>query len=104
VLTIPSLFVAEYAFVVPVCVTIDDAALGRLALAAPAPVPATASGINGTGTAASVSYDLSVADHNRKMSVWLCAPLDAELRFRGRTLARARVVVGGGGGGGGGVF
>jgi hypothetical protein len=98
VLAIAGLLVAAYAVVVPVRVTVDAAALGRLALATPAPATATGS-TNGTGTGtgavASVSYDLTVAVaiHNRNwaMHVWRCGPLDAELRFRGRTLARARL-------------
>nr|TKW34193.1 hypothetical protein SEVIR_2G288700v2 [Setaria viridis] len=93
VLAVAALLVAAYAVVVPVRVTIDDAAHGRLALAAPA------SGTNGTGSAAAVSYDLSVAvvlhNHNWAMSVWRRGPLDAELRFRGRTIARARLAAAG---------
>jgi len=100
-LALVALLVAAFAFVVPVRVTVDDAALGRLALAgaAPAPAPAPSGCVNGsctgTGTGTNISYDLSVAValHNRNwaMSVWRRGALDAELRFRGSTFARARL-------------
>ncbi|OEL19530.1 hypothetical protein BAE44_0019451 [Dichanthelium oligosanthes] len=84
--------VAEYAFVVPVRVTVDDASLRSLeAPAQPAPA-------NGTGTAP-VGYNVSVAvalsNRNWAMSVLLTAPLVAELRFRGgHALARAQLACG----------
>ncbi|PUZ71591.1 hypothetical protein GQ55_2G325400 [Panicum hallii var. hallii] len=92
-LALVALLVVAYAFIVPVRVTVDDAALGRLALAAPAP----SSCINGTcaRTGTAISYDLSVGvalhNHNWAMAVWRRGTLDAELRFRGRTFARARL-------------
>ncbi|KAK3160205.1 hypothetical protein QOZ80_1BG0056570 [Eleusine coracana subsp. coracana] len=69
----------------PVEVTVDDASLERLALAAPA----------GNGTAASLAYNLSVAvsvrNPNWAMRVWLSAPLDAELRLAGQPFALLRL-------------
>ncbi|CAN6167702.1 unnamed protein product [Urochloa humidicola] len=80
-LAVAALLIAAFAFVVPVRVTVDDAVLGRLTLA----------GTNGT----TISYDVSLAvalhNHNWAMAVWRRGPLDAELRFRGRTLARSRL-------------
>ncbi|KAF8780778.1 hypothetical protein HU200_000718 [Digitaria exilis] len=94
-----ALLVAAYAFVVPVRVTAYDAALGRLSLVAAAPSASASGGINGTGgatsAAAAISYDIAVAvdvrNRNWWMAVWRRGPLDAELRFRGRTFARARL-------------
>ncbi|KAL6648203.1 hypothetical protein ACP70R_012427 [Stipagrostis hirtigluma subsp. patula] len=82
-LALAVLLVLAFAFVVPVRVTVDEATLGRLALTAPR-----------SGTApASLAYDLSLAvalrNRNWAMAVWRTAPLVVELRFRGRTFARA---------------
>ncbi|TKW34160.2 hypothetical protein SEVIR_2G288650v4 [Setaria viridis] len=89
-LTLVAVLVAEYAFVVPVRVTVDAATLGSLALAEPA-VPAN----DGT---ASVAYDVSVEvalrNRNWAMAVSLTAPLVAELRFRGHAFARAQLAPG----------
>lgn len=67
----------------PVEVTVDEASLGRLALATPA----------SKGTAL-LSYNLSlaVAVHNPSWSTraWRTSPLEAELRFRGRPFDRRR--------------
>ncbi|CAN6218423.1 unnamed protein product [Urochloa humidicola] len=90
-LTVAALLIAAFAFVVPVRVTVDDAVLGRLTLAVSSPANGT-----GTGTTtATVSYDISLAvslhNHNWAMAIWRRGTLDTELRFRGRTLARARL-------------
>lgn len=77
---------AAYAFVVPVVVTVDDAALTRLDLAA-APAP---DGNNGTVPSLAINLSLAVAVRNRNwaMSAWLPAPPVGELRFRGVPFAR----------------
>ncbi|CAL5019502.1 unnamed protein product [Urochloa decumbens] len=66
-----------------VSVTVDDASLDRLSLAAP-----------GNGTAF-LSYNLSltvaVRNGNVAIRAWRTAPLDAELRFRGRPFAAVRL-------------
>ncbi|CAN6183015.1 unnamed protein product [Urochloa humidicola] len=90
-LAMTGVLVAAYGFVDPVCVSVEAAALGSLALAAdgsPAAVPAKAN--NGT---ASFAYDVSVVlwNDNWKMHASLTAPLVAELRFRGHAFARAQL-------------
>ncbi|WVZ83344.1 LOW QUALITY PROTEIN: hypothetical protein U9M48_030503 [Paspalum notatum var. saurae] len=74
-----AVLVVAYAVVFPVAVSVDEALLGRLALA------------DGNGTA--LAYDVSLAAPNRNFAVGVrrTAPLDAELRFRGQTFARARL-------------
>ncbi|TVU08869.1 hypothetical protein EJB05_42292, partial [Eragrostis curvula] len=78
------LLVVAFVFVIPLQVTVDEAYLGRLALAAP-----------GNGTPASLAYDLSLVvvlhNHDWALSVRRTAPLDAELRFAGRPFARVRM-------------
>ncbi|TVU08879.1 hypothetical protein EJB05_42303, partial [Eragrostis curvula] len=78
------LLVVAFVFVIPVEVTVDEAYLSRLALAAP-----------GNGTPASLAYDLTlevaVHNHDWALSVRRTAPLDAELRFAGRPFARVRM-------------
>ncbi|KAK3129689.1 hypothetical protein QOZ80_6BG0483350 [Eleusine coracana subsp. coracana] len=83
-LAVAWVLVLAFAFVHPVQVTVDEATLGVIALAA----PATNSTGNGTAAAASPSYGValvvSVYNPNWAMTVWRTAPLDAELRFAGR--------------------
>ncbi|KAL6655213.1 hypothetical protein ACP70R_006039 [Stipagrostis hirtigluma subsp. patula] len=83
-LALVAVLVAAFAVVSPVRVTVDEASLGRLALAAPS-----------RNVTAALAYDLSLADvvrnTNWATAVWRTAPLDAELRFRGRPFARARL-------------
>ncbi|WVZ83336.1 hypothetical protein U9M48_030496 [Paspalum notatum var. saurae] len=76
-----AVLVVAYAVVFPVHVSVNDALLGRLALADAA---------NGT---AQLAYDVALAvavrNRNRAVGVRRTAPLDTELRFRGQTFARA---------------
>lgn len=79
--------IVGFAVVIPVLVTVDEATLGRLSLAAP--------GNNGTAAAPSLSYDLAlvvtVHNHNWLMHVRSTAPLVAELRFAGQAFHRGRL-------------
>ncbi|CAN6247819.1 unnamed protein product [Urochloa humidicola] len=75
-----AILVVAYAVVFPVRVTVEDATLGRLALTN-----------NGTAIAYDVSLGVAVRNRNFAIGVRRTAPLDAELRFRGRTFARARL-------------
>ncbi|CAN6167699.1 unnamed protein product [Urochloa humidicola] len=92
-LAIAGLLVAAYGFIIPVRVTVEDATLGSLALAA-AVVPAAKA--NGT---VSFAYDVSLAvalrNRNWAMHASLTAPLVAELRFRGHAFARAQLAAAG---------
>ncbi|CAN6227397.1 unnamed protein product [Urochloa humidicola] len=76
-----ALLVVAYAVVFPVRVTVEDATLDRLALTN-----------NGTNAFAyDVSLAVAVRNRNFAIGVRRTAPLDAELRFRGRTFARAQL-------------
>ncbi|KAK3132905.1 hypothetical protein QOZ80_6AG0529280 [Eleusine coracana subsp. coracana] len=81
VLALVAVLVAAFAFVLPVCVSVEEASLARLDLCATAPGTN-----NGTG-AASLSYDVSLGvalrNPNWAMRAWRTGPLDLELRFHG---------------------
>ncbi|KAL6601734.1 hypothetical protein ACP70R_044954 [Stipagrostis hirtigluma subsp. patula] len=79
-LALVAVLVAAFAVVAPVRVTVDEASLGRLALAAPSR--------NGTGDGtAALAYDLSLAvsvrNPNWATAVWRTAPSSASAGGRG---------------------
>ncbi|TVU08887.1 hypothetical protein EJB05_42313, partial [Eragrostis curvula] len=90
IVALPVILIAAYADFDPVAVTVDEASLGRLALATP---PAGA-GSNDT-TPARLAYNLSLAvavrNPNWAIHVWRTAPLDAELRLGARPFSLVRL-------------